>query len=81
MKGLLKRTLFLILSQESEESPEIFESVLQNLIDHIIHMEYEDTLFNVTYRVLDKWRIFFSRGDISVLMMKNSKDYLVNFLY
>ncbi|MBG9721510.1 PD-(D/E)XK motif protein [Bacillus mycoides] len=60
--GPLKERYFLILSQESEESPEIFESVLQNLIDHIIHMEYEDTLFSVAYRVLDKWRIFFSRG-------------------
>ncbi|WP_020063119.1 PD-(D/E)XK motif protein [Bacillus sp. 123MFChir2] len=60
--GPLKERYFLILSQESEESSEIFEAVLQNLIDHITYMEQEDTLFGVIYRVLDRWRNFFSKG-------------------
>lgn len=60
--GPLKDHYFLILNQESEESLEIFEAVLQSLIDHITYMEQNDNLFGVIYRVLDQWRSFFSKG-------------------
>lgn len=65
--GPLKQRYFLVLKQESEKSPEIFEDLLQNLIEHLELMTEEDTLFSVVFSVLDRWRNFFSRGGYYLL--------------
>lgn len=65
--GPLKQRYFLVLKQESEKSPEIFEDLLQNLIEHLAFMTEEDTLFNVIFSVLDRWRNFFSKGGYYLL--------------
>jgi hypothetical protein len=58
---LLKEHYFLVIRQEDEQSPEIFDVVLQNLAEHLI-AEKEDSLFSTVYKVLDRWRTFFLRG-------------------
>ncbi|WP_034267186.1 PD-(D/E)XK motif protein [Priestia aryabhattai] len=65
--GPLKKRYFLVLKQESEKSPEIFEDLLQNLIEHLEFMTEGDTLFSVVFSVLDRWRNFFSRGGYYLL--------------
>jgi hypothetical protein len=59
---LLKQHYFLVITQETEQSTEIFEMVLQNLLDHSINKPEETTLFSTIYKILDKWRNFFQRG-------------------
>jgi len=58
--GPLKEKNFLIISQVVEDGEEIFERVLQNLVDHIL-VEEESPLYTVIYEVLDRWHNFFKR--------------------
>jgi hypothetical protein len=58
--GPLKEKNFLVISQIVEDSEEIFEQVLQNLVDHIL-IEKEMPLYTVVYEVLDRWHNFFKR--------------------
>lgn len=56
--GPLKEKDFLIIAQEAEKSEEIFEKLLQSLVDHIFVNQNQD-LFSVIYEVLDRWHNFF----------------------
>lgn len=56
--GPLKEKTFLIIAQDEEQSEEIFEKLLQNLVDHILINE-DQVLFVVIYSVLDRWHNFF----------------------
>jgi len=58
--GPLKEKSFLVISQIVDDSEEIFERVLQNLVDHIL-MNEELSLYTVVYKVLDRWHNFFKR--------------------
>lgn len=58
--GPLREKNFLVISQEIEESEEIFEKILQNLVDHILSGE-DKPLFTTIYEVLDRWHNFFLR--------------------
>ncbi|MFD4818845.1 PD-(D/E)XK motif protein [Peribacillus butanolivorans] len=58
--GPLKDKNFLVISQTVEGSEEIFEQVLQNLVNHIL-IEEELPLYTVVYEVLDRWHNFFKR--------------------
>ncbi|WP_066392256.1 PD-(D/E)XK motif protein [Neobacillus mesonae] len=58
--GPLKEKNFLVISQIVEDSEEIFERVLQNLVDHIL-MKEELSLYTVVYKVLDRWHNFFKK--------------------
>lgn len=58
--GPLKEKNFLVISQIVEDGEEIFERVLQNLVDHIL-VEEESPLYTVIYEVLDRWHNFFKR--------------------
>ncbi|MED3311236.1 hypothetical protein COK59_04675 [Bacillus thuringiensis] len=58
--GPLKEKNFLVISQIVEDGEEIFERVLQNLVDHIL-IEEESPLYTVIYEVLDRWHNFFKR--------------------
>ena len=58
--GPLKEKTFLIISQSVEDSEEIFEKVLQNLVDHIL-MQEQIPLYTVVYEILDRWHNFFKR--------------------
>lgn len=58
--GPLKDKNFLVISQIVEDSEEIFEQVLQNLVDHIL-IEEELPLYTIVYEVLDRWHNFFKR--------------------
>ncbi|MFJ7729612.1 PD-(D/E)XK motif protein [Neobacillus sp. NPDC097160] len=57
----LKNHHFLIIRQEDEQSTDIFDSVLQNLVDHLVSNK-DESLFSNIYSVLDRWRVFFQRG-------------------
>jgi hypothetical protein len=65
--AVLRNRNFFIIKQESEQSTDIFEVVLQNLVDHYDNKDESESLFAVTYRVLDKWRNFFQRGGFQKL--------------
>lgn len=56
--GPLKEKHFLIIAQEDEKSEEIFEKILQSLVDHIFLNQDRD-LFSIIYEVLDRWHNFF----------------------
>lgn len=58
--GPLKEKNFLVISQCEDDSEEIFERVLQNLVDHIL-MKEEKPLYTTIYEVLDRWHNFFKR--------------------
>ena len=58
--GPLKEKSFLVISQIVEDSEEIFERLLQNLVDHIL-VEEELPLYTVVYEILDRWHNFFKR--------------------
>ncbi|MGV2962850.1 PD-(D/E)XK motif protein [Paenibacillus sp. AGC30] len=58
--GPLKDKNFLVISQNVADSEEIFERVLQNLVDHILN-EKELPLYTVIYEVIDRWHNFFKR--------------------
>lgn len=56
--GPLKEKDFLIIAQDEEGTEEIFEKLLQSLVDHILINE-EQPLSIVIYGVLDRWHNFF----------------------
>lgn len=58
--GPLKEKKFIVISQIVEDSEEIFERVLQSLVNHILTGE-ELPLYTVIYEVLDRWHNFFKR--------------------
>lgn len=58
---LLKQHYFLVIRQEDEHSSEIFDALLQNLVDHLTG-EKDESLFSTVYKVLDRWKAFFQRG-------------------
>ncbi|WP_010677773.1 PD-(D/E)XK motif protein [Bacillus timonensis] len=58
--GPLKEKNFLVISQNVEDSEEIFERVLQFLVERII-TESDIPLYTVVYEVLDRWHNFFKR--------------------
>ena len=60
--SVIQDRYFLIIKQEADQSEEIFEVVLQNLIDHILVKENNDSLFTTVYKVLDRWSNFFQKG-------------------
>lgn len=60
--ALLKGHYFLVLRQEAAHGSEIFEVVLQNVVDHLLLREQNDSMFSEIYKVLDRWRVFFQKG-------------------
>lgn len=56
--GPLKKKTFLIIAQDEENSEEIFEKLLQSIVDHILINDTQ-VLFTVIYSVLDRWHNFF----------------------
>lgn len=58
--GRLKNKTMLVITQDVENSEEIFEQVLQNLLEHIV-VEAELPLYTLIYEVLDRWHNFFKR--------------------
>jgi hypothetical protein len=58
--GPLKDKNFLVISQEVDESDDIFENVLQNIVDHIL-VDEELPLYTSIYEVLDRWHNFFKK--------------------
>lgn len=63
---MIKEHYFLVIRQEDEHSSEIFDAVLQNLVDHLV-TERELSLYSSVYKVLDRWRNFFQRGGFKKL--------------
>lgn len=60
--SVIQDRYFLIIKQGTDQSEEIFEVVLQNLIDHILVDGNNDSLFTTVYKVLDRWSNFFQKG-------------------
>ncbi|WP_275887808.1 PD-(D/E)XK motif protein [Bacillus sp. P14.5] len=50
----------MVISQEVDESDDIFENVLQNIVDHIL-VDEELPLYTSIYEVLDRWHNFFKK--------------------
>lgn len=63
---MLKNRYFLIFSQKEETGSDIFDDILQNLVDHLTS-ENEGSMYSKVYKVLDRWRSFFLRGGFSRL--------------
>lgn len=57
----LKNRYLLIIRQEDEQNTEIFDSVLQNLVDHLLNNK-GGSVYSTIFSVLDRWRTFFQRG-------------------
>lgn len=58
--GPLKEKNFLVISQEVDKSDDIFENVLQNIVDHIL-VDEDLPLYTSLYEVLDRWHNFFKK--------------------
>lgn len=56
--GPLKEKYFLIIAQDELNSEEIFEKLLQSLVDRILFIQ-DQSLYTVIYGVLDRWHNFF----------------------
>ncbi|MGE6578901.1 PD-(D/E)XK motif protein [Paenibacillus xylanexedens] len=67
--GPLTEKKMLVLYQESDQSIEIFDNVIQSIYDNIIHNSEED-LFSTLYTVLDQWKNFFMRKRESKLTLE-----------
>lgn len=78
--GPLKEKNFLVVSQIVEEGEEIFERVLQNLVDHIL-IEEELPLYTVVYEVLDRWHNFFKRKWDSKLTLEEEMGLFGELYY
>jgi hypothetical protein len=62
----LKNRYLLIIRQEDEQNTEIFDSVLQNLVDHLLNNK-DGSIYTTIFGVLDRWRTFFQRGGFKKL--------------
>ncbi|WP_144561565.1 PD-(D/E)XK motif protein [Bacillus mycoides] len=78
--GPLKEKNFLVISQIVEDGEEIFERVLQNLVDHIL-IEEELPLYTVVYEVLDRWHNFFKRKWDSKLTLEEEMGLFGELYY
>ncbi|GED63293.1 PD-(D/E)XK motif protein [Lysinibacillus fusiformis] len=58
--GFFSNKRFLVISQKVENSEGIFEAVLQNLVENVETNE-GISLFNLIYRILDRWNQFFTK--------------------
>lgn len=78
--GPLKEKNFFILAQEAEKSEEIFEKVLQSLVDHIFINENQD-LFSTIYGVLDRWHNFFRYKNSKKLTLEEQMGVFGELFY
>lgn len=79
--ALLRNHHYLVLRQESEQSTEIFEVVLQNLVDHLMTRQEDESLFSSIYKVLDRWRNFFQRGGFRKLTEEQQRGLFGEMWY
>lgn len=79
--ALLRGHYFLVLRQEAEHGTDIFEVVLQNLVDHLMIREQNETIFSVIYKVLDRWRVFFQKGGYKKLTEEQQRGLFGELWY
>lgn len=79
--ALLKGHYYLVLRQESEHGTDIFEVVLQNVVDHLITREQNESVFTVVYKVLDRWRVFFQKGGYRKLTEEQQRGLFGELCY
>ncbi|MGD7045651.1 PD-(D/E)XK motif protein [Jeotgalibacillus proteolyticus] len=60
--GPLNDRYFIEFIQADPDTGDLFETIMQNLFDHVITRDPDEPLFTVIYKVLEKWRSFFRRG-------------------
>lgn len=83
--GPLLDKRFLIIYQEAERSEEIFEKVLQSLVDRIL-VDDEKSLYSTIYEVLDRWNSFFRNKPSGKLTLEEQMglfgelNYIKNWL-
>ncbi|WP_374055828.1 PD-(D/E)XK motif protein [Rossellomorea sp. FM04394] len=65
--GPLKDRYFIEFIQADSETGDLFETIMQNLFDHIVTQEADEPLFTVIFKVLEKWKSFFKRGGFKKL--------------
>lgn len=58
--GPVENEFIAVFSEVLDHSGEIFEMFVQNLIDNLLY-NLDDELFTTVYKVLERWKIFFSR--------------------
>lgn len=59
--GPLKNQYFLAITQGDQEFGDLFETVIQNLMDNLSISQNEE-LFTIVYKVFERWKSFFKRG-------------------
>lgn len=64
--GPLSRQYFLTVTQGDEEFGDLFETIIQNLVDYIRISDSEE-LFTTVYKVFERWKSFFKRGGFKKL--------------
>ncbi|WP_098742054.1 PD-(D/E)XK motif protein [Paenibacillus sp. EZ-K15] len=79
--ALLKGHYYLVLRQESEHGTDIFEVVLQNVVDHLMIREKNESVFTVIYKVLDRWRVFFQKGGYRKLTEEQQRGLFGELCY
>jgi len=71
--GPLKERYFLEFMQADSETGDLFETIMQNIFDHILLKTDDEPLFTVIYKVLEKWRSFFKRGGYKKLSVEQER--------
>lgn len=79
--ALLKGHYYLVLRQESEHGTDIFEVVLQNVVDHLMTREQNESVFTVINKVLDRWRVFFQKGGYRKLTEEQQRGLFGELCY
>jgi hypothetical protein len=80
--GPLTNQYFLTITQGDEEFGDLFETIIQNLVDYLTLSESEE-LFTTVYKVFERWKSFFKRGGYKKLTEDQQRGlfgelYLIN---
>ena len=65
--GPYENQYFLFIKQEEGYDTDVFEAVLQNIVEVLSAKKESDDLYPIVYRTLEKWKNFFSKGGFKKL--------------
>ncbi|MEW4327059.1 PD-(D/E)XK motif protein [Rossellomorea marisflavi] len=65
--GPLNDRYFIEFIQAEKDTGDLFETIMQNIFDHITTREEDHSLFTTVFKVLEKWKSFFKRGGFKKL--------------
>jgi Putative PD-(D/E)XK family member, (DUF4420) len=73
--GPLSSQYFLTIIQGDEDYGDLFETVIQNLLDHL-QLQESGNLFAIVYKVFERWKSFFKRGGFKKLSDEQQRGLL-----